>query len=281
MAVGKKQRPAGRVMIFLCGLASVVILAVLISILGYILARGLPGLTLDFFLKTPQPVGLAGGGMAHAVAGSLILVGLACLLGITWGVAIGVYLAEYGGRTFGWLVRFSADVLNGIPSIIVGIFVYSVMVVKMGHFSALAGGAVLGVIMVPTVARNTEEMLRMVPGELKDAALALGIPFWKVVAFVMLPTVARGIGVGIVLAVARVAGETAPLFFTALNNDFWPAGLNEPIASLPMEIFRYAISPFKVWHELAWTGALVLVTIVLVFMVLARILLYGQRPKEW
>jgi phosphate transport system permease protein len=281
MVVAKKQQAAGRGMIFLCGLASVVILAVLISILGYILARGLPGLTLNFFLETPQPVGLAGGGMAHAMVGSLILVGLASLLGITWGVAVGVYLAEYGSRTFGWLVRFSADVLNGIPSIIVGIFVYSVMVVKMGHFSALAGGAALGVIMVPTVARNTEEMLRMVPGELKDAALALGIPFWKVVAFVMLPTVARGIGVGIVLAVARVAGETAPLFFTALNNDFWPAGLNEPIASLPMEIFRYAISPFKVWHELAWTGALVLVTIVLIFMVLARILFWGQRPKEW
>jgi len=268
-------------MVLGCAFSTFIILALLVIILGYIIAHGLPGASLDFFTRLPAPVGMKGGGLAHAITGSFILMGLACLIGIPWGTGIGIFLSEVGKRRWwGEIVRFTVDVLSGIPSIITGIFVYTVIVVKMQNFSALAGGIALGIIMVPLVARNTEGILQLVPQGLREAALAVGLPFWKVILFVVFPTAAKGIGIGITLAVAGVAGETAPLFFTSLNNNYWSFSLFQPIASLPMEIFRYAAAPFETWHELAWTGALVLITIVLIVMLLARILLPGYEFRR-
>lgn len=270
-----------RMMIFLCALSTFVISGLLLVILGYITAHGLPGANPDFFTRLPAPVGMKGGGLVHAIAGSFILIGLACLIGIPWGIGIGIFLSEVGKDSWwGEIVRFTVDVLSGIPSIITGIFVYSVIVVRLQNFSALAGGVALGIIMVPLVARNTEGILQLVPQGLREAALALGLPFWKVILRVVFPTAARGIGIGATLALAGVAGETAPLFFTALSNNYWSLDLFQPIASLPMEIFRYATAPFEAWHELAWTGALVLITIVLVVMLLARVILPGYTFRR-
>jgi phosphate transport system permease protein len=263
-------------MIGFCALSTFLISGLLLVILGYIVLHGLPGANLSFFTGLPAPVGMEGGGLAHAIAGSFILIGLSCLIGIPWGIGIGIFLSEVGKDSWwGEGVRFAVDVLSGVPSIIVGIFVYSAIVVRLQNFSALAGGAALGVIMVPLVARNTENILQLVPQGLREAALALGLPFWKVMLRVVLPSAARGIGIGATLALACVAGETAPLFFTSLNNNYWSLSLLEPIASLPMEIFRYATSPFAAWHELAWTGALVLIIIIMAVMLLARVLLPG------
>lgn len=268
-------------MIGCCALSTLMIAGLLLVILGYITVRGLPGATMDFFTRLPAPVGMGGGGLAHAIAGSFILVGLACLIGIPWGMGIGIFLSEVGKDSWwGEGVRFTVDVLSGVPSIIIGIFVYSLIVVKMHNFSALAGGVALGIIMVPLVARNTEGILQLVPPGLREAALALGFPFWKVMLRVIFPAAAKGIGIGVTLALAGVAGETAPLFFTSLSNNYWSLNLLEPIASLPMEIFRYATAPFENWHELAWTGALVLIAIVVAAMLLARILLPGHSFRR-
>lgn len=269
------------VMAVLCASLTMLVLGLLLLVLGYILWRGLPGLSLDFFTKPPAPVGMRGGGLAHAIAGSFILMGLACLLGIPWGVGIGIFLAEYARKGFfGEAVRFLVDVLSGVPSITIGIFVYTVLVVRMKNFSALAGGVALGIIMVPLVARNTEGILRLVPQGLREAGLSLGLPFWKVTLFLVLPSAARGIVIGITLAGAGVAGEAAPLFFTSLNNNFWSVNLLEPVSSLPMEIFRYATAPFAAWHDLAWTGALVLIGIVILVMLLARLFLPGFEIRR-
>lgn len=265
-----------RIVVSLCALSTFIISGLLLIILGYIAVHGLPGVNIDFFTRLPAPVGMKGGGLVHAIAGSFILIGLACMIGIPWGIGIGIFLSEVGKDSWwGEGVRFTVDVLSGVPSIITGIFVYSVIVVKLQNFSALAGGVALGMIMVPLVARNTEGILQLVPHGLREAALALGLPFWKVILRVILPTAGKGIGIGATLAVAGVAGETAPLFFTSLSNNYWSLSLLEPIASLPMEIFRYATAPFEAWHELAWTGALVLIAIVLAVMLLARVLLPG------
>ena len=255
-----------------CVAAAVIALIPLVSVLYYVTARGLGGINLDFFTELPKPVGESGGGMANAIVGTLKLVFLACAIGIPPGVLAGVYLAEFGHSRFGKLVRFSADVMSGVPSITVGIFVYSLVVLQTKQFSALAGGIALAVLMLPTVTRTTEELLRLVPESLREAALGLGLPKWRATLRVMLRTAAPGIATGVMLAVARVAGETAPLLFTAFNNRFWSSGLNEPTASLPVNIYTYAVSPYEEWHRQAWAAALVLLLLVLLLNVSARLL---------
>lgn len=252
-------------------LASVVVVLIpLFSLLVYVGRSGLGGLSLDFFTNLPKPVGMAGGGMANAIVGSMILVGLAASIGVPVGVLAGIFLARSTSR-LAQGVRFVAQVLNGVPSIVVGLAVYGLMVVPMQTYSAWAGGVALAMIMIPLVTLNTEEMVRMVPRDLNEAALALGIPAWLATLRVVVRTALPGILTGIMLALARVAGETAPLLFTALNNAFWHQGLTNPIASLPVTIYNYAVSPYPEWHQQAWTGALILVGMVLITNVLARV----------
>jgi len=259
-----------------CVAAAVVALIPLVSVLYYVTARGIGGINLDFFTELPKPVGESGGGMANAIVGTLKLVFLACAIGIPPGVLAGVYLAEFGHSRFGKLVRFSADVMSGVPSITVGIFVYTLVVLQTKQFSALAGGIALAVLMLPTVTRTTEELLKLVPESLREAALGLGLPKWRATLRVMLRTAAPGIATGVMLAVARVAGETAPLLFTAFNNRFWGGGLNEPTASLPVNIYTYAVSPYEEWHRQAWAAALVLLVMVLLLNVSARLLVRNR-----
>ncbi|MEW5952585.1 MAG: phosphate ABC transporter permease PstA [Bacillota bacterium] len=267
-------------MVGLCALSTFALLAILFCVLGYIALQGISGLSMDFFTKMPVPVGLSGGGAAHAVAGSLVMVGLACILGVPWGVAVGVFLAEYEGSRLGDAVRFTADVLTGMPSITAGIFIYTLVVVEMQSFSALAGGLALSIVIMPVVARNTEEILRLIPRSMREAALALGIPEWRVILHIVLPTAARGIGIGVTLALAGIAGDPVPLFFTALNNHYWSLNITQPMASLPMEIFRYATAPFAAGHKLAWTGSIALIGLVIIPMLAARILMPGYKIRR-
>lgn len=255
-----------------CVAATLLAIVPLGLVLYYVASRGLGGLNLEFFTELPKPVGETGGGMANAIVGTAKIVGLACLFGIPPGVMAGVYLAEFGDSRFGRVVRFSADVMSGVPSITVGLFVYSLMVITTKQFSAVAGGVALAVLMLPTVTRTTEELLRLVPESLREAALGLGVPKWRAIVRVVLRTAAPGIATGVMLAVARVAGETAPLLFTAFNNRFWSDGLNEPTASLPVQIYTYAVSPYEDWHRQAWSAALVLVMLVLILNLMARFL---------
>jgi phosphate transport system permease protein len=255
---------------------TVAVLLPLAAIFGYLLAKGFTSLNLDFFTHLPKPVGEAGGGMANAIVGTLVLVGLACVLGLPVGVMTGVYLAEHGQGRFGWAVRFCADVLNGVPSIVIGIYAYALLVIPMRSFSAYAGGFALGVIMLPIVARTTEEMVRLVPNTLREASLALGVPSWRTTLRVVLRTARAGIITGIMLSVARVAGETAPLLFTAFGNQFWHHGLGGPISSLPVQIYTYAISPFDDWHRQAWAGALVLLGLIFITSLSVRLLTRGR-----
>jgi len=259
-----------------CVLAAVIALVPLGSVLYYVTARGIGGINLDFFTELPKPVGESGGGMANAIVGTLKLVFLACAFGIPPGVLAGVYLAEFGDGRFGKVVRFSADVMSGVPSITVGIFVYALVVLTTKQFSALAGGIALGILMLPTVTRTTEELLKLVPESLREAALGLGLPKWRATLRVMLRTAAPGIATGVMLAVARVAGETAPLLFTAFNNRFWSSGLGEPTASLPVNIYTYAVSPYEEWHRQAWAAALVLLLMVLLLNISARFLVRSR-----
>jgi phosphate transport system permease protein len=255
-----------------CVAATLLALVPLVSVLYYVTEKGIGGVNLAFFTELPKPVGETGGGMANAIYGTLKLVGLACLFGIPPGVLAGVYLAEFGGSRFAKLVRFSADVMSGVPSITVGIFIYTIMVLTMKRFSALAGGAALAVLMLPTVTRTTEELLRLVPESLREAALGLGVPKWRATLRVVLRTAAPGIATGVMLAIARVAGETAPLLFTSFNNRFWADGIDQPTASLPVQIYTYAVSPYEDWHRQAWAAAFVLVAMVLALNILARVL---------
>lgn len=259
-----------------CVVAAIVALIPLVSVLYYVTLRGIGGLNFDFFSELPKPVGESGGGMANAIVGSSKLVLLACMFGIPPGVLAGVYLAEFGHSRFGQLVRFSADVMSGIPSITVGIFVYSLVVLETKRFSALAGGLALAVLMLPTVTRTTEELLKLVPESLREAALGLGLPKWRATLRVMLRTAAPGIATGVMLAVARVAGETAPLLFTAFNNRFWGSSLSEPTASLPVNIYTYAVSPYEEWHRQAWAAALVLLLLVLLLNISARLMVRSR-----
>src|SRR6201995_979644 len=245
-------------------------LAVLATIL-YLLKQGVTSLNWNFFTRIPVPAGESGGGMENAIVGSGVIPPLPSLIGIPLGIGAGIYLAEYGrDRRMGNIVRFTADVLNGVPSIVMGIAIYALIVLPQKHFSAFAGGVVLGVMMVPTVTRTTEEMLRMVPHAIREAALGLGVPTWRSVLTITLRTASAGIVTGCMLAFARVAGETAPLLFTAFGNAFQSTSLNEPIAALPLQIFVYAVSPYDEWHRLAWAGALVLIVLIIASVALVR-----------
>ncbi len=270
------RRVTDRMVRSLCVVATVLALIPLASVLWYVIVRGIGGINLDFFTELPKPVGETGGGMGHALLGTLKLVGLAGLFGIPPGVLAGIYLAEFGNTKFGHAVRFAADVMSGVPSITVGIFVYSLVVVTTKHFSALAGGIALAILMLPMVTRTTEELLKLVPESLREAALGLGVPKWRATLRVMLRTAAPGIAVGVMLSVARVAGETAPLLFTAFNNGFWSTGVNEPTASLPVNIYTYAVAPYEDWHRQAWAAALVLLMTVLILNITARFLVRSR-----
>jgi len=257
----------------LSGLAAVVTVSVLFFILGYLFWHGASALSWSFFTRLPKPVGEAGGGMANAIVGSAKLLLLAIATGLPVGFLGGVYLAEFGGRTISFFVRYTVDLLNGVPSIVMGIFAYTVVVLPMRHFSALAGGLALGIMMIPIAVRSTEEFLRTVPTSIREAGLALGASKWRTVATVVIPAALRGILTGVMLNLDRVAGETAPLLFTAFRNRFWGRGWNQPIASAPVMCFTYAISPYDDWHRQAWAAALVLLLLVLAANMTARLVL--------
>jgi len=271
-----RRRLANTLMWVAATLAAVAAITPLCLLLFYVARQGLPALDLAFFTQLPKPVGEPGGGMANAITGTLVLIGLASAVGLPVGILGGIYLAEFGNNRFGWTVRFAADVLAGVPSIVIGIFVWAAVVAPMKHFSALAGGAALGIMMIPTVMRTTEELVRLVPVSQREAALALGATHWRTVFKVVLLAAKGGVITGVLLAVARIAGETAPLLVTALGNSFWSVRLDEPIASLPVQIFTYAISPYDDWHAQAWAGALVLVALILLLSVAAR---YATRGR--
>lgn len=260
----------------LAGLCTILLLAPLVLIFGYLLVKGVTAVNLDFFTQLPKPVGEVGGGMANAIVGSLTLVLLASVLGLPIGILTGVYLAEHGRTPVGATVRFCADVLNGVPSIVIGIYAYTLVVLPMKGFSAYAGSIALGVIMLPIIARTTEEMIRLVPTSLREASLALGVPMWRTTISVVLRTARGGILTGIMLSIARVAGETAPLIFTAFGNQYWQSGLRGPISSLPVQIYTYAISPFDDWHRQAWAGALVLMSLIATTSLSVRLLTRGK-----
>ncbi len=266
-----RRRFASVFMIALTCLAAAAAVVPLVVILGYLLKQGASSLSMDFFLRMPVPVGEPHGGMSNAIFGTLILIGLASAVGLPIGIGAGLYVAENRGTRLANTVRFLADVLNGLPSIVMGIFAWQFLVKPFGHFSALAGGAAIGAMMIPLVSRTTEEMVRTVPQSLREAALALGYPHWRTSLQIVLRTALGGIVTGVLVSVARVAGETAPLLFTALGNQFWSSNLTKPIAALPLQIFSYAISPYDEWHAQAWAGALVLIVLVLVISILARL----------
>jgi phosphate transport system permease protein len=261
------------VMLSLTGVCALTAVSVLVFILGYLVYQGGRDLNWDFLTKLPKPVGETGGGMANAIVGSAKLLFLAAITGVPVGFMGGIYLAEFGGKTFSFVVRYTADLLNGVPSIVMGIFAYTIVVLPMHNFSALAGGLALGVMLIPIVLRSTEEFLRAVPLSLREGALALGASKWKAVLTVVIPAGIRGIATGILLSLARVAGETAPLLFTSFGNRFWSHGWNEPTASLPVMIYTYAISPYDDWHRQAWAAGLVLLGLVLLVNIGAKVIL--------
>ena len=261
-SIGLRRRASSALATLLASAAMVMVLAPLAAIFGYVVYRGIGSVDLAFFLETPKPVGEAGGGMANAIVGSGFILGIASLLGVPLGIGTGIYLAEYARGRFGDFIRFLADILNGVPSIVIGLVAYSLVVLHQKHFSALAGGVALAMMMIPTVARTTEEILLMVPQSVREAALGLGIPQWRATISVTLRTAASGVITGVMLAFARVAGETAPLLFTAFGNTYWNLRPDQPTAALPLQIFVYAISPFDEWHRKAWAGALVLIALI-------------------
>jgi phosphate transport system permease protein len=265
-----RRRAVSALMVGLTYVAAGLAMLPLLLIFGDLLAKGASTVSLDFFTKMPAPPGEAGGGMANAIVGTLILIAVASAIGLPIGIGAGLYLAESGGTKLATAVRFLADVLNGLPSIVLGIFAWQLLVVPVGHFSALAAGVALAVMMIPFVTRTTEEMVRTVPSALREAALALGYTRWRTSVTIVLRTALAGIVTGALVAVARIAGETAPLLFTTLGNQFWSLELDEPVAALPLQIFTYAISPYDQWRAHAWAGALVLITLVFVISLIAR-----------
>jgi len=267
----RRRKLFSRFFEILCGLAVVIALIPLAMILFYVIKEGAGALNWDFFTKMPKPVGETGGGMANAIVGTLILIGIAALFAVPIGGICGVHLAEYPSTKFSSVVRFAADVLNGVPSIVVGIFAYGLVVLPVKRFSAIAGGVALGFLMIPIVVRTTEELLRLVPSGLREGALALGATRGRAVFGVIVPAALPGILTGILVALARVAGETAPLLFTALNNRFWSTNLTQPIASLTVQVYTYAQSPYDDWHRQAWAGAFLLVMIILTLSIAARL----------
>jgi len=276
------RKTVNAVMLTLTGLCALLAVSALFFILGYLVWHGGKALSGDFFTKLPKPVGEAGGGMANAIVGSAKLLLLASLIGLPIGFFSGVYLAEFGGRRYPFLVRYTTDLLNGVPSIVIGIFAYTIVVLPMRHFSTLAGGIALGIMMIPIAVRSTEEFLRAVPNSLREAAMALGASRWRTITTVVIPAAVRGIVTGVMLDLARVAGETAPLLFTAFSNRFWSPGWNQPTASLPVMIFTYAVAPYEDWHRQAWAAGLVLLGLVLLTNVAGRAILSRgmsvQRP---
>ncbi len=271
MKLPARRRVLSKIVVWLCGLAVVVALVPLALVFFYVIKQGFASLNWAFFTRMPKPVGEAGGGMANAILGTFFLIVIASSLAIPVGLIAGVYLSEYGKARFASLVRFTADVLNGVPSIVIGIFAYGLAVLPVHRFSALAGGLALGFMMIPIITRTTEELLNLVPSTLREGALALGATRARAAFGVMVPAALPGIMTGILVALARIAGETAPLLFTSFNNRFFSTRLDQPIASLTVQVFTYAISPYDDWHRQAWAGALVLVSFVFVFSVLARI----------
>jgi len=254
-----------------CAASVIVALVPLAFVLFFVVSQGVQALNLAFFTHMPTPVGESGGGMANAIVGTLILTGLAAVMAVPIGIVSGIYMSEYAGTRFAALVRFAADTLNGVPSIVIGLFAYTIVVVPFRQFSALAGGFALGTMMIPIIARTTEELLLLVPGSMREGALALGATRARAVFSVVVPAALPGIITGIILALARVAGETAPLLFTAFNNRYFSTSLTQPISTLTVQVFTYATGPYQDWHRQAWAGALVLVTIVLVCSLVARV----------
>ena len=251
-------------------LAALVVTVPLFLILGTVIMRGVGGLNWAFFTQIPKPVGEEGGGMANAIGGSVMLLGFASLIGVPLGIGAGVFLAEYGRNKFGNIVRFTCDVLNGVPSIVIGLTAYAMVVVVQKHFSLLAGSVALGIMMIPTISRTTEEVLLLVPLSIREAALGLSIPRWRTIVSVVLRTASAGIVTSIMLAFARIAGETAPLMFTAFGNQYWNTDLTQPTAALPLQIFAYSVMPYEQAHQQAWTGALVLITMIMLTVILFR-----------
>ncbi len=265
-----RRRVVSRIAVTLCALSVVIALIPLAFILFFVVSQGVQALTLGFFTELPQPVGEVGGGMANAIVGTLMLSALGAVAAIPIGIVSGIYMSEYAGSRFAFAVRFAADTLNGVPSIVIGVFVYGIAVLPMRQFSMLAGSIALGIMMIPIIARNTEELLRLVPTTLREGALALGATRGRAMLTVVLPAALPGIITGVILALARIAGETAPLLFTSFNNRFWNTNPLQPTASLTVQIFTYASSPYEDWHRQAWAGSLVLVSIVLICSLLAR-----------
>ncbi len=270
------RRAVSNAMVGLMVLAVVVALLPLVFILLDLVVKGAGSLSIDFFTRMPAPAGESGGGVAHAIVGTLIIVGTASLIGLPIGIAAGIYCAEYQGSKLTWISRFVADVLNGTPSIVVGVFAWAWIVATQKHFSALAGSAALAILMIPMVMRTTEEMIKLVPNSLREAALALGYPRWRTSLTVVVRTTLPGIVTGSLLAVARVAGETAPLLFTALGSQYMSYDLDQPMAALPLTVFTYATGPYEEWHRYAWAAALVLILVVFVLSLGARLAI-GRR----
>jgi phosphate transport system permease protein len=255
--------------------AVILVLLPLGAVFGYLVYKGIGSINWAFLTQTPKPVGEAGGGMANAIAGSAFILMIASVIGVPIGIGAGIYLAEYGRNRFGNVIRFTADVLNGVPSIVVGIVAYGIVVLSQGHFSALAGGVALAIMMIPTITRTTEEMLLLVPNTVREAAYGLGVSRWRTTLSITLRTATSGVITGVMLAFARVAGETAPLLFTAFGNQYWNWKMNQPTAALSLQIFTYAISPFDEWHRQAWAGALILIVLI-VFAVSAVRIVAGR-----
>jgi phosphate transport system permease protein len=267
-----RRKIVNAVMLSMSLLAAIITIIPLILIFYYTISKGITYLNLDFFIHMPKPVGESGGGMANAIVGTLILIGIGGAIGIPVGILTGTYLSEFGNNKFGFVVRFLTDVLSGIPSIVVGVVAYTMVVIPMRHFSALAGGIALGILMIPTITRTTEEMIRLVPQSYREAGLALGIQKWKTTLLIVLRTAWKGIATGILLGLSRAAGETAPLLFTALGNRFWSTKIFQPMASLTVYIYDYAKAPFEDWNKQAWTAALVLILIISFFSLMFRII---------
>ncbi len=280
LANKRRRKIIHLVMVTLTGFCMLVAAGSLVFILGYLFVHGGSSLTLDFFTKLPKPVGEAGGGMANAIVGSAKMLGIAMLIGIPIGFLGGVYLSEFGGSVFSFVVRYTADLLNGVPSIVIGVFVYAVVVIPQHHFSTLAGGIALGLMMIPIAIRSSEEFLRAVPINLREGSMALGASKTQAIFTVVVPAAKHGLVTGILLNMARMAGETAPLLFTSFNNRYWSPGLDQPTASLPLMIFTYAIAPYEDWHRQAWAAGFVLLTLVLSINIVARLILRKRvRPR--
>jgi len=268
--ISLRRRITDRVMTGLAVLTVILVLAPLVAIFGYLVYRGLGSLSWSFLTRTPKPVGELGGGMANAIVGSLMILGIASIIGVPFGIGAGIYLAEFGRNRLGSMIRFTADVLNGVPSIVIGIVGYAIVVLYQHHFSALAGGVALAIMMVPTICRTTEEMLLLVPQALREAAYGLGVPRWRTTLSIVLRTATSGVITGVMLAFARIAGETAPLLFTTLGNQFWNLRYDQPTAALPLQIYVYANSPYEDWHRQAWAGSFILILLIVTSIAAVR-----------